>query len=113
MTIVTNGNAGAGSGATAARSEGLPHDAPHWTHYETDLSSVLAFAPRGMLLEIVRIADEVARGYCARLGLEPGDRVTRLDGGRDDVVLTTDDGRRVRLELPVALLVEVRPALRS
>jgi hypothetical protein len=81
--------------------------------YETDLSSVLAFAPRETPLEVLQIADDVARAYCARLGLEPGDQITRHDGLKNDVLLSTADGRRFRLALPVALLVEVEPAIRS
>lgn len=83
------------------------------TRYETDLSSLLAFAPRGIPLEILQIPDEGARHYCARLGLEPGDEITRHDGLRNNVLLSTPDGRRFRLALPVALLVEVEPAIRS
>jgi hypothetical protein len=81
--------------------------------YETDLSSVLAFAPRDTPLEVLQIADDVARGYCAQLGLEPGDQITRHDGLKNDVLLSTKDGRRFRLALPVALLVQVEPAIRS
>lgn len=83
---------------------------PRWVHYETDLSSVLAFAPRETPLEMLQVANDVAREYCARLGLEAGDRIVRHDGGRDDVLVSTDDGRRLRLALPVALLIEVEPA---
>ena len=86
---------------------------PRWVHYETDLSSVLAFAPRNELLAILQIADPTARTYCERLGIWRGDRVTRVDGRKDDVLLTLDDGRRVRVALPVALLIEVEPALPS
>jgi hypothetical protein len=85
----------------------------HGIQYETDLSSVLAFAPREVPLEILQIADERARSYCSHLGLDPGDRITRHDGLKDDVLLSLEDGRRVRLALPIALLVEVEPALRS
>lgn len=81
--------------------------------YETDLSSVLAFAPRNTPLEILQIADERARLYCERLGLEPGDHITRHDGLKDEVLLSTPGGQRLRLALPVALLIEVEPAIRS
>lgn len=81
--------------------------------YETDLSSVLAFAPRETMLEVTRVTGEEAQEYCARLGVVPGDWITRRDGLRDHVLLTTADGRRVRLPLPVAMLIEVEPALRS
>jgi hypothetical protein len=84
-----------------------------FARYDTDLSSVLAFAPREVPLEIRQIADQHARDYCAVLGVDPGDHITRHDGLKDEVALSTADGRRVRLALPVALFVEVEPALPS
>jgi hypothetical protein len=74
---------------------------------------VLAFAPHDVPLEILRIADEGARAYCTRIGLESGNWITRTDGRKDDVLLTTPDGHRLRLALPVALFVEVEPAFPS
>lgn len=90
-----------------------PEAPPRWAHYETDLSSVLAFAPHDTPLEVLQIADPRARAYCARLGLDEGDRITRNNGRRDDVLLTTADGRRMRLALPIAMLVEVEPGVPS
>lgn len=86
---------------------------PPETHFETDLSSVLAFAPRDVPLTVLQIADDRARAYCAQFGLAAGDRITRYDGSKDDVLLSMPDGRRIRVGLPVALLIEVQPALPS
>ena len=99
--------------AAASETNGFALLAPRWAQYDTDLSSVLAFATHNQLLEIVRIADETASDYCEAIGLWPGDRVTRVDGRKDDVLLTLDDGRRVRVALPIALVIEVEPALQS
>lgn len=111
---ITNSKAENTGQDTAAVSNGRPPvPLQRGMQFETDLSSVLAFAPREMSLEIRQIVDERARAYCSQLGLEPGDRITRHDGLKDEVVLSTADGRRVRLALPVALLVEVAPALPS
>lgn len=70
---------------------------PPATRYETDLSSVLAFAPRNTPLEILQIADERARLYCERVGLEPGDQITRHDGLKDEVLLPSTSAWHCRL----------------
>ena len=111
---ISNDNTSSSAAVPASLPDESRHvPAPRWSHYETDLSSVLAFAPPGTPLEIVQIAGEQAGWYSAQFGLGVGDRITRLNGRRDDVLLSTDDGRRVRVALPVALGVEVEPALPS
>ena len=114
-SIVSNGNARQSTATAAGLHEGPGHvpPPPRWAHYETDLSSILGFAPRELSLEILRIVDDSARDYCVQLGLDRGDRITRIDGSAGDVLLSTEDGKRVRLPLPVALVIEVAPALPS